>query len=376
MRFLQRKQLSPNQDGSEGLESPTGGGTSTIEMPDIDLPDNKNTGNETGKTGEEKPDPLTTGAPANKEGEENKEGGENRENGENKENEETVHPFQVIAERLGVEVNLEELEDSTEGIISIFQKGYEAKEADLATKIEQRIEATSPFAAELIRWREANPNRSEEEFILARMQAPELDPETLDKDAVDVHKDILYKNFIKQGMSEATAKRYSQMAVDANTSYEDAKEIITTTNALNAKAKQESDAAAARQAAEDKAAHIRHIESQIEVVKKGVLNGITIPQTEVDAFIDANFMDAGNPKYPGAAQVDIAIAEMTAEEKNFLRYLVHKKFDFKGLVTARATTIKMSEFLGGKKTGDKMSGGTARKVTGNSDDRSLDSPGS
>ncbi len=112
---------------------------------------------------------------------------------------------------------------------------------------------------------------------------------------------------------------------------------------------------------------------QISIVRKGKVVNTIIPDTDKEAFIEANFYNAGDPKYPGLSKVDIDYMNLPEESKLLIRYLIHKGGDLSKLVTQRAATMKVSQSF--KIGGSRMSGGTHSNVTGRDNDDTLESPG-
>jgi hypothetical protein len=283
--------------------------------------------------------------------------------------------YQEAAAQVGIEID-EPIEDSIEGIVKFSTKVGEKFSQAAVEREYQELEAKHPQAIEMMRWQAQNPNKDIAEFYAIKLGSPSIDPETLDPNDSDRHKDILYKDFMRRGIPEKMASQYAQNAVDSNSAFEDAKEILKVTaaeRAIEQERQERADAIAARTNYEN---FVRDIQTRERVVlESGKLGNVIIPASERQSFADANYYDAKDERFPGMSPIDIALVTMSPEEKDLYRYLVWKKLNVSGLVLARETTRTVTGILAKNKGGDasKMSGGSNRIV--DTSDRRLDSPG-
>jgi len=283
--------------------------------------------------------------------------------------------YQEAAAQVGIEID-EPIEDSIEGIAKFATKVGEKFSQQALEREYQELETKHPHAIELMRWQNQNPNKDVLEFYAAKLGAPSIDPETLDPNDSARHKDILYKDFMRRGIPEKMASQYAQNAVDSNSAYEDAKEILKVTAVERQKAEEQQEAYDAQQARINYENFVKDVQAREKnVLESGKLGNVIIPASERQNFADANYYDAKNPQFPGMSEVDIALATMSSEEKDLYRYLAWKKLNISGLVMARETTRTVTGILNKNKGGDtsKMSGGSNRIV--DTSDRRLDSPG-
>ena len=280
---------------------------------------------------------------------------------------------QLVGVELGEDI---EIPDTIEGIA---QWGTIVGEAFAKSAVEKEYEelaAKSPEGVELIRWQMQNPGRDTREFYAAKLGTSDIDPETLDPNDANAHKDILYKDFMRRGIPEKMAAQMAQNAMDSNSAYEDAKQILAVTAAERQQANAQQEAYDRQQAKIAYDAFVKDIQDREKnVLEAGKLVNVIIPVAERQSFADANYYDAKNPKFPGMSEVDIKLATMSAEEKDLYRYLAWKNLKVDSLVIARETTRTVTGILNKNKGGDtsKMSGSSNR--TAAPDDRKLDSPG-
>ena len=283
--------------------------------------------------------------------------------------------YSLAHQQLGYDVSLEDLPEGLDGLVEFNKRIYERGQEDAEKSVWETLNQKAPAAVELARWLESG--RSEHEFYATRMSSPRIEPDTLtDETPVTELEKIVYNNFLKQGMSETMAKRYTTMAVDANTILEDAKEIVKSSNAREDAAKAEADAKEAKEQKERYDAFVAKIEGQIEGVRKtGALGDVKIPQAKIDQFIQNNFYDAGNPEYPGLSVIDIKLQTLAPEKVLLYRYLVDNDFNFSDLITTRAKSINVKNAILKGRGNSKMSGHSGTHGA-DDDDRTLDSPGS
>jgi hypothetical protein len=283
--------------------------------------------------------------------------------------------YQEAAAQVGIDID-EPIEDSIEGIAKFATKVGEKFSQAAVEREYQEIEARHPQAIEMMRWQAQNPNKDVLEFYAAKLGAPSIDPETLDPNDSNRHKDILYKDFMRRGIPEKMASQYAQNAVDSNSAYEDAKEILKVTAVERQHAQEQQDQADAIAAQQNYDNFVRDIQTREKnVLESGKLGNVIIPAAERQPFADANYYDARDERFPGMSPIDIALVTMSPEEKDLYRYLVWKKLNVSGLVLARETTRTVTGILNKNKGGDasRMSGGSNRIV--DTSDRRLDSPG-
>ena len=278
---------------------------------------------------------------------------------------------------VGIELEEDiEIPDSIEGIAQWGTKVGESFAQRAVEREYQELQAKSPEGVELIRWQMQNPNRDTKEFYAAKLGSSEIDPNTLDPKDSERHKDILYKDFMRRGIPEKMAAQYAQNAVDSNSAYEDAKQILNVTAAERQQANAQQEAYEKEQARVRYENFVRDIQAREKtVLESGKLGNVIIPVAERQSFADANYYDARNPEFPGMSEVDIALATMSAEEKDLYRYLAWKKLNIGGLVLAKETSRTVTGIINKNKGGDasRMSGSSNRIQT--NDDRRLDSPG-
>jgi len=273
--------------------------------------------------------------------------------------------YQEAAAHVGIDID-EPIEDSIEGIAKFATKVGEKFSQAAIEREYQELEAKHPQAIEMMRWQAQHPNKDVTEFYAAKLGAPSIDPETLDPNDSNRHR----------GIPEKMASQYAQNAVDSNSAYEDAKEILKVTAAERAIAQERQDEDDARTAKINYDNFVKDIQTRERVVlESGKLGNVIIPAAERQPFADANYYDAGDQRFPGMSPIDIALVTMSPEEKDLYRYLVWKKLNVSGLVLARETTRTVTGILAKNKGGDtsKMSGGSNRIV--DTSDRRLDSPG-
>jgi len=361
MSYKLRRYYSPDTDGGgavDTLDSPGAESNAYVNVPDepviqtVDTP---------AVVVEKNPDipPIV----------ENQQGQEGQ---EQEEEEEEKSIYALADEALGFGIANEELPEGIDGLAEFGRRSYTKGAEDAVKKEWEELQREAAPAVELAKW--LKEGRTETEFYMSKIESPRLEPEALDTAEPNVIEGIIYKNFIKQGFTEATAKEYTQMAIDSNRALATAKEIVSVTN-------QREDSAKAAKAAQDKieadAAYetfVKGIEKRIETVKTGKVGNITIPQAQQDAFINANYMNANNPKFPNMSEIDIKMETMEPTTRDMLRYLVHIDFDFNKLVTSRNRTVDVAKAILQTKTGGSTMSGGFNKV-GVDDTRTLDSPG-
>jgi hypothetical protein len=374
MRFLLRKQLNQHQDtGGDTLDSPGATNVVTVNTEDIDTPAVTATGDVTNPGATQPPSLSSSDQQASTQQLEEKRDVQTEQQQENTEDfADHTEVYTAALEQLGYDIDVTQIPEGIEGVVE-FAKQIAQRERDAAIEAEYNdLRTNAAPAVELAQWLQSG--RSETEFYLSRMQSPRIEPDTLDTAAPALVEDILYKNFIKNGFNEEMARTFTRNAIDSNTAVAAAKQIVAADNTKADQAKAEAEANAAVERENNYKAFVADIQAREEHIKKGQLKGITVPVTEQDAFINANFYDAGDPEYPNMSAVDIAMAKMTKEEVDLYRYLVWKKLDVSSLVQARAKTANVTAALLGKKPGASRMSGSANRTSGGDDDRTLDSP--
>lgn len=362
---LLRKQLTPDGDVGasidiedvDTLDSPgsTVGVTATT-----DLPDNPVTDATTNST-------TVVDNPL---GDENKDA-----NGEaTTDTDETdVDPFQQLVDEMGFPI---ELEIKPETTLVDLAKGYleYGKKAGKEEEFEE-LKQIAPEALDYIKYKKTNPTATFEDFVNTKVERVPLTPESLDPNDIDTIKNILSSNFRKLGVPESQAALMAQSAIDTNTAHDVAKSILEQENKVYQAAKEEryKIAAARFQQRQDELAEA--VERRSQRVKTGTLAGIKVPVAQQEAFIQATYYDAGNPKFPGHSAVEIKLMTMTEEQRDLFNYLVFADLDVNKLVAQRAATISTRELVNKRQTSNGLtSGGNRGNKIDNSED-TLDSPG-
>lgn len=269
-----------------------------------------------------------------------------------------------------------EIPDSVEGIATFATKVGETFAKNAVETEYQELEAKAPNGTELMKWEMQNPGRDVREYYAAKLGTPEIDPTKIDKDATDVHKDILVKDFMNKGLSASLADTMATNLIDSNASYDAVQEILKSNAERNQAQRAEREVIEQRQAQERYDAFVKDIQTrETNIRTSGKLGNVIIPATEREAYIQANYYDAGNPQFPNMSAVDIKLAQMSPEQKDLYRYLAWKDLNVGSLVIAREATKSVSEMLNKGKGGtSKMSGGTNRTSVQTAN--TLDSPGS